>query len=189
MSSIRSRIATTTLATLTVGLAIAALTADTAAASPVQQPTHLANCGNNGIATPCYEKIWSNGNQVKMTYVDLNAAPSSDPTGNFYVVAPQNQNNPQGWVPFLHDHVIGAFSPQVPTRFHAYFVLCSANGISSGGCVPSMTSIPGLGTVPFAKTVNGQKLTSTSTIESPANAGLLTIMDTGGVIIGTVTAD
>jgi hypothetical protein len=189
MSSIRTRIARTTLAVLTVGMAVAALTADTSAASPVQQPTHLANCGNNGIATPCFEKIWSNGDQVKMTYLDLNPAPSADPTRNFYVVAPQNQNNPQGWVPFLHDHVIGDFTAQAVVRYHAYFVLCSADGISSGGCVPSMTSIPGLGTIPFARTVNGQRLTSTSTIESPANAGLLTILDTGGSIIAIVTSD
>jgi len=71
-------------------------------------------------------------------------------------------------------------------HWHGFFVLCSAQGISSGGCVPTMTSIPGLGTVPFAKTVNGQMLTSVEPIESPANAGLLTLFDTGGVFIATI---
>jgi len=52
--------------------------------------------------------------------------------------------------------------------------------------VPTMTSIPGLGTVPFAKTVNGQMLTSVEPIESPANAGLLTLFDTGGVFVATI---
>ena len=52
--------------------------------------------------------------------------------------------------------------------------------------MPAMTSIPGLGTVPFAKTVNGHKLTSTDPIESPENSGLLTIMDTGGLIVATI---
>ena len=92
-------------------------------------------------------------------------------------------------MPFLHDHVIGDVSPEKVVRYHAYFVLCSPLGIASGGCVPSMTSIPGLGTIPFAKSVKGHKLTSASIIESPENAGLLTILDTGGVIVATVAAD
>jgi hypothetical protein len=186
LSSIRDRTATTTLAALAVVLAVAALATDAAAASPVH-PARLVNCGANGVTTPCFEKIWSDGNQIKMTFVDLNPAPSDTPTRNFYVLAPQTRI-PQGTVPFLHDHVIGHVSPQALVRYHGYFVLCSAEGISSGGCVPSMTSIPGLGTIPFAKTVNGHKLTSASIIESPENAGLLTIFDTGGVLIATIAA-
>jgi hypothetical protein len=96
-------------------------------------------------------------------------------------------------VPFLHDHVIGDVQNHGDdrgdnnrVRYHGYFVLCSAQGISSGACVPTATSIPGLGTVPFAKTVNGHRLTSAARIESAANAGLLTLFDTGGVIIATV---
>ena len=49
-----------------------------------------------------------------------------------------------------------------------------------------MTSIPGLGTIPFAKAVNGHKLTSADPIESPENSGLLTIIDTGGEFIATI---
>jgi hypothetical protein len=97
-------------------------------------------------------------------------------------------------VPFLHDHVVGDVPSQNHgddrgndrVRYHAFFVLCSAQGISSGGCVPTMTSIPGVGTIPLAKTVNGQMLTSVDPIESPANSALLTLFDTGGVLIATI---
>ncbi len=96
-------------------------------------------------------------------------------------------------MPFLHDHVIGDVQnhgndgpDNNRVRYHAYFVLCSAQGIASGACVPTMTSIAPSVTLPFAKTVNGHKLTSDDSIESPANSGLLTLFDTGGVFIATV---
>ena len=110
LSSLPDRVATTTLAALTVVLAVDALTVDTAAASPVQ-PAPLVNCGAIGATTPCFEKVWSDDNQVKMTFVDLNPAPSTASVRNFYVLAPQT-HTPQGTVPFLHDHVIGDVSPQ-----------------------------------------------------------------------------
>jgi hypothetical protein len=183
MSSIRTRIATTTVAALTLVLA---------AASPVQA-AGLKNCNDKGATTPCFEKIWSDGAQVKMTFVDLNPKPSNAPTEKFYVMAPQT-GTPQGRVPFLHDHLIGDVSRHSHgddrgnnrVRYHGYFVLCTAQGISSGGCVATMTLIPGLGLMPFAKTVNGHKLTSADPIESPANSGLLTVFDTGGEFIATI---
>jgi hypothetical protein len=49
-----------------------------------------------------------------------------------------------------------------------------------------MTTIPGFGSVPFARTVDGQMLTSGGTIQSAANAGLLSLFDTGGVLVGTI---
>ena len=52
-----------------------------------------------------------------------------------------------------------------------------------------MTEIPGFGTVPFARTVNGQMLTSAQAIESAADAGLLTLIDTGGYLVGTINAN
>src|SRR2546430_15350798 len=119
-----------------------------------------------------------------MTFVDLNPQPSNAPTANFYVTAPQTRT-PQGLVPFLHDHVIGDEPPQ-NHRYHGFFVLCSDKGISSGNCVPTMTSIPGLGTIPLAKTVNGHKLTSVDPIESPKNSALITVADPWGVFIATV---
>lgn len=190
MISIRVRIATLTVATLT--LVLAAVSPVQAAVSPVQA-ARLPNCNDNGAVAPCFEIVWSNGVQLKMRFVNFNPKPSNAPTHNFYVIAPQTGTS-QGRVPFLHDHVIG----DVPSRdhgddrghdrvrYHAFFVLCSALGISSGGCVPTMTSIPGLGTIPLAKTVNGQMLTSVGPIESPANSALLTLFDTGGVLIAII---
>jgi hypothetical protein len=99
VSSIRVRTATT---------AVAALTLVLAAAFPVQA-ARLVNCAAAGATTPCFEKIWSDGKQVKMTFVDLNPAPSAAPTRNFYVMAAQTRT-PQGTVPFVHDHVIGDVS-------------------------------------------------------------------------------
>ncbi len=181
MSSIRVRIATITVAALTLVLA---------AASPVQA-AGLRNCIDTGGLAPCFEMVWANGVQLKMTFTNLNPKPSNAPTDNFYVMAPQT-GTPQGPLPFAHDHVIGDVPPQnhgdYSVLYHGFFVLCSAQGISSGGCVPTPTSIPGLGTLPFATTVNGQPLTSVDPIESPANSGLLTLFDTGGLLIGTINA-
>ena len=182
MSSILVRIATTTVAALTLVMGVA---------SPVQA-AGLPNCNDTGATTPCFEKIWADGAQVRMTFVDLNPTPSNAPTEKFYVMAPQT-GTPQGRVPFLHDHLIGNVSSQHDdrdgrVRYHGFLVLCSAQGISSGGCVPTMTSIPGLGPVPFAKTVNGHKLISADRIESPANSGLLIVFDTRGEFIATITS-
>jgi hypothetical protein len=71
-------------------------------------------------------------------------------------------------------------------RYRAFFVLCSAQGVSSGRCVPTPTSIPGVGTIPLAKTVDGEMLTSVNPIESPARSALLTLFDTGGMLIATI---
>jgi hypothetical protein len=95
----------------------------------------------------------------------------------------------------MHDHVIGNAPHQHhgntrdndSVRYHGFFVLCSVQGISSGGCVPTITSIPGLGTIPLAKTINGQMLTSAKPIESRANSALVTLFDTGGVFVATIT--
>jgi hypothetical protein len=189
-NTIRVRLATITVAALTLVLAVAFPVQ--AAAFPVQTEG-LPNCNDNGAIAPCFEIIWANGVQVKMKFVNFNPKPSNAPTHNFYVIAPQT-GIPQGRVPFLHDHVVGDVQNHGDdrgdnnrVRYHAYFVLCSAQGISSGNCVPTMTSIPPQGTLlPFAKTVNGQPLTSVGPIESAANSGLLTLFDTGGVLIATI---
>jgi hypothetical protein len=189
VGSIRVRIATITVAALT--LVLAGASSVQAAAAPVQ-PAALPNCNNQGAVTPCFEPVWADGVQVRMKFINLSPKPSNAPTVNFYVLAPQT-DTPQGFVPFLHDHVIGDVAsqnqgedPAGRVRYHGFFVLCSAQGLSSGACVSTMTSIPGFGTVPFAKTVNGHKLTSDDSIESAANAGLLTLVDTGGVLIAKV---
>jgi hypothetical protein len=176
VGSIRVRIATITVTALTLVLA---------AAAPVQA-AGLKNCNDIGAATPCFERVWADGDQLKMTFVDLKPTPSNAPTANFYVTAPQKTRTPQGSTPFNHDHVVGDVPPQ-NHRYHGFFVLCSAQGISSGDCLYTMTTIPGLGPpLPLAKKVNGQRLTSVDPIESPKNAGLLTLFDTHGVIIATI---
>jgi hypothetical protein len=181
VGSIRVRIATITIAALTLVLA---------AAVPVQAAS-LPNCNDKDATTPCFELVWADGVQVKMKFVNLNPTPSNAPTVNFYVLAPQT-GTPQGSVPFLHDHVIGDVqnhgddrSHNNRVRYHGFFVLC-APGISSRLCEPTKTSIPGLGDVLLAKTVNGHKLTSDDSIESAANAGLLTLFDTQGVFVATI---
>ncbi len=67
-----------------------------------------------------------------------------------------------------------------------FFVLCSEQGIVSGACVPYWAVIEGVGTLPLATTVNGQRLTSVGPIEAPANAGLITLFDTGATFLGII---
>jgi hypothetical protein len=147
--------------------------------------------GNAADRVACYELVWVNGVQRRMTFANqhFTGATPSDNIGNFYVVAPQT-GTPQGTLPFLHDHVVG----DVPAHnqgtyrvhLHGYFVLCSAPGIASGGCVPTLTTIQGLGTIPLAMSVNGQLLTSVEHIESAVTSGLLMLLDTGGVLVATL---
>ena len=173
------------------GTFVASLTLVTTGVTPVQA-AGLSNCAH-AATTPCFETVWANGAQFKMTFVNLNfPQTTSAPTGKFYVVASQIIGMPQGTVPFLHDHVV----PNTPSQnhgdyqvhLHGFFVLCSAYGISTGTCVPTITAIPGLGTVPFAKTVNGQMLTSVEAIESSANSPSLMLLDTGAVLLATITS-
>ena len=115
-----------------------------------------------GRSGACYELVWVNGVQLRMTFPqqgeEFPGAKPSDKVDNFYVVAPQT-GTPQGTLPFLHDHVVrdvpshnqGAYSVLV----RGFFVLCSAQGIVSGACVPYMAVVEGLGTLPLAMTVNG----------------------------------
>jgi hypothetical protein len=151
--------------------------------------------------TPCFEKVWVDGDQLKMTFIDLTPQPASASDVPFYVVAPQT-GNPQGLVPFLHDHVTDETRSEEARHeesrhvennrdfnlhYHGFFVFCSAQGISSGACVPTMTAFPQV--MPFAKTVNGQMLTSVDRIESAANSGAVILVDTGAVFIASLRAD
>jgi hypothetical protein len=157
-------------------------------AAPRVHAAGLRNCAEMTGRAACYEIVWANGVEVRMTFANLEfaGARSSDNLDNFYVVAPQT-DTPQGPVPFPHDHVVGNVPPQnhgeYSVHWHGFFVLCSAQGIASGSCLPGMTSTP-LG--PLAMTVNGQMLTSVELIESAANSGLLMLVDTGGVFVGTI---
>jgi hypothetical protein len=181
-SATRVRIAATAVAAL--GLVLAA--------APPAGAAGLVNCVELTHRGACYELVWVNGVQVTMTFPQAgNPVPGTPNTtvNNFYVIAPQT-DTPQGTAPFLHDHVVGV-SPAhnhgtFSAFYHGYFVICSAAGIASGGCVPAITSTP-FGTLPLAETVNGQMLTSVDPLEAPANAGLIVLVDTGAVLLGTIS--
>ena len=183
--TIRILIATVALAALALGV-------------PNAPPLHaagLTNCVdlNGRRAGACYELVWANGDQLRMTFANQGeqfaGTIPGDQQDNFYVMAPQT-GTPQGALPFPHDHVVRNVPSQNHGDYsiflHGFFVLCSAEGITSGGCKPTMTAIPGLGTVPLATTVNAIPLTSVEPIESPANAGLLTLLDTGAIFVATI---
>jgi len=179
---------------LVATIAIVALALVLPAAPPVQA-AGLRNCvdvtGSAAGRVACYEAVWVNGVQLRMTFADqqFTGATPTDKLDNFYVLAPQTDTI-QGTLPFPHDHVVGNVPAQnrggYRVHLHGYFVLCSAEGIVSGGCVPTMTTIQGLGTIPLARTVHGQMLTSVEPIESAANSGLFTLVDTGAVIVATI---
>ena len=177
----RVRIATIAVAALAVVLA----------AAPQAQAQGLVNCVEQTHRGACYEFVWVNGVEVRMTFPQAGTPLAHVPNAkvqNFYVIAPQT-DTPQGDIPPIHDHTIQA-APEDPgwTPFmHGYFVICSAEGLASGDCVATFTQFPGDGTLPLAKSVNGEPLTSAATIEAGIDAGLLVAVDTGAVLIGTVS--
>jgi hypothetical protein len=147
------------------------------------------NCVNQTHKGACWEFVWVHGVQVRMTFPQTGTPISHIPNAkvqNFYVIAPQTAT-PQGDIPPIHDHTIQAApGDRGWTPFmHGFFVLCSAQGLTSG-CVATFTKFPGVGTLPLAKSVNGEPLTSAETIEAGIKAGLLVAVDTGAVFLGTV---
>jgi hypothetical protein len=149
------------------------------------------NCVNQTHKGACYEFVWVNGVEVRMTFPQAGNPISPIPNAkvqNFYVIAPQT-DTPQGDIPPIHDHTIQA-APGDPgwTPFmHGYFVVCSAQGLTSGDCAATFTLFPGFGPLPLAQSVNGEPLTSAETIEAAIDAGLLVAFDTGAVFLGTVS--
>jgi hypothetical protein len=183
----RLLIATVSLAA--VGLAFVA--------APAARAAGLRNCvdvtGPQTGRVGCYEDVWADGAQVRMTFSNQGFAGATpkelDP---FYVVAPQT-GTPQGVVPtFMHDHVVRAVPSQnhgsYSVQLQGFFVICTGQGIVSGACVPLWTS-PGGPALPFAGHVNGQPLTSTEAIEAAAAAGHVALINLGptAVIVGAVT--
>ena len=149
------------------------------------------NCLNRTHQGACYELVWVHGVEMRMTFPQAGQPLPHVPNAkvqNFYVIAPQTAT-PQGDIPPIHDHTIQV-APGDPgwTPFmHGYFVICSAEGLTSGDCTATFTQFPGAGNLPLAKSVNGQPLTSAETIEAGIAAGLLVAVDTGAVFIGTVS--
>ena len=148
------------------------------------------NCVNQTHKGACYEFVWVHGVEVRMTFPQAGNPLPHIPNAkvqNFYVIAPQTAT-PQGDIPPIHDHTIQA-APGDPgwTPFmHGFFVICSAEGLTSGDCGATFTEFPGFGILPLAKSVDGEPLTSAETIEAGVDAGLLVVVDTGAVLIGTV---
>ena len=180
------------LATVTIGgLALVGI-----AAAPVGA-AGLRNCvdvtGPQAGRVGCYEDVWADGAQVRMTLSNQSFKGSTPKElAPFYVVAPQ-ADIPQGDVPaFRHDHVVRTVPSQnhgsYSVQLQGFFVICTGEGIVSGACVPLWTS-PGGPALPFAGHVNGQALTSTEAIESAAAAGHVALINLGpgAVIVGAVT--
>ena len=190
------RIQTTTrLFIATMSLAAVALAL---VAAPAVGAAGLRNCvditGPQSGRAGCYEDVWADGVQFRMTFSNTRFTGETpkqlDP---FYVLAPQS-DKPQGAPPntFAHDHVVRAVPNQnsgsYSVQMQGFFVLCSGQGIVSRACVPAWTSLGG-DPMPFAKSVNGQPLTTTEAIESAADAGNLALINLGpgAVIVGAVT--
>ena len=139
----------------------------------------------------CYEPVWVNGRQVVMTFPQAGAPLDKMPSARqqpFYVLAPQT-GTAQGQTPgFFHDHVIatapseGGFTPFM----HGYLVICSPEGISTGACTFNVETPPGGAPLPLTKSVTGYDLTFAADIQAAANAGLVVLVDTGAVFLGTV---
>lgn len=148
------------------------------------------NCVRQTHQGACYEFVWVHGVEVRMTFPQAGTPLPTLPNAkvqNFYVIAPQT-DTPQGDLPANHDHTIQAApGDRGWTPFtHGYFVICSAEAITSGACV-AVSSDFGGGPLPLAKSVRGEPLTSAETIEAGIGAGLLVAVDTGAVFIGTVS--
>lgn len=178
-------------------LAIAGLAVMGGGAAGSAQAGGLRNCTAIGASFPrsgCWEDVWAGGAEYRMTFATgcCTQFKGHVPDGldNFYVIAPQDDPPQSLAASFRHDHVVRDIPAQnhgtYSTRLHGFFVLCSAAGIASGACVFELNSpAPGL-TLPFARTVNGQALTSVEPLEAAVDAGLITLVDTGAVIIGTI---
>jgi hypothetical protein len=170
-------------------------------AAPAALAAGLRNCVDVPVAQSgrvgCWEDVWADGAQVRMTFSNttFRGATPKDLDG-FYVVGPQT-DAPQGAPPntFAHDHVVRDVPAQnhgnYSVKLQGFFVLCSGEGIVSGACVPTWTSIGGPDPLPFATTINGQPLTSTDAIESASADGLVALINLGpgAVIVGTISGN
>jgi hypothetical protein len=171
-------------------LAVVAPVASSADAAGLRNCTELT--GHDVDQVGCYELVWVDGVEVRMTFanVQFRGNVPSDKLGVFYVIGPQDDTPQSEEATFVHDHTVGGTPRQNHGTYsvvlRTFFVLCSAEGIASGACVPTFSPLP-TGVIPLATTVNGQPLTSVEVIEAAAGAGLVTLLDTGQPIVGTVS--
>lgn len=193
MPSIRIRTAAATVAGA-LGLAVMA---GSLVAAPAADAAGLRNCvdigGRQLGRVGCYENVWADGAQVRMTFPNQHYTGAKDADIDpFYVVAPQTAE-PQGpMAGFPHDHVVTGVPKKnggtYTTHVQGFFVLCSGQGLVSGACEAAWTS-PGGDPLPFAVRVDGDALTSTEAIETAAADGDLVLVNLGpdAVMVATVT--
>ena len=182
---------TSTLAMIVAGAALAV------AAAPHVSAAGLRNCvdltGRDANRVGCYELVWVDGAEVRMTFANtqFRGEVPGDGLGVFYVTAPQDDTPQSEEAAFAHDHTVGGVprknSGTYSVRLPTFFAPCSPAGTRTGACVPGVTTLPGLGDLPLAATVAGRPLTAAGVIEAAADAGHVTLMDTGQVIVGTVS--
>jgi hypothetical protein len=142
--------------------------------------------GHSAERIACQEPVWVDGSQVRMTFfagaTGFPGGTPSDQLARLYLVAPQT-DRAQETVPFPHDHVVRNVPRQnggtYSVLLRGFFVFCA-----SAACAPGTTQTP-FG-IPFAMTVNGLPLRSADAIESAAAAGLITLFDAGGTVVGTI---
>ena len=186
-----------TVRLLVAAIAVAGLVLGAVPTAGSVQAAGLTNCTEMSTSKPrsgCWEDVWVGGAEHRMVFATGWGTQFKghvpDDLDAFYVIAPQDDPPQSLNASFRHDHVVRDTPPQnhgdYSTRLHGFFVLCSELGIASGACVFEMNSpAPGF-TLPFAKTVNGQALTSVEPIEAAVETGLITLVDTGAVIVGTI---
>ena len=104
---------------------------------------------------------------------------TATPAGQTASPTPQTAT-PQGALPFQHDHTV---TDTNSTKLRGFLVFCSEAGIASGSCETATPNFP------LARRVNGQPLKSAEAIESAANSGLVTLLDTGATFIATITSN
>lgn len=182
---------------LIASVAVAGMALIAVGAAGSTQAAGLRNCteiSGGWLRSGCWEDVWSGGAEYRMTFATgcCSQFTGKGPEGldAFYVMAPQDDTPQSLAASFRHDHVVRDIQPRnrgdYSVLLRGYFVLCSASGIASGACVFEMNSpAPGL-TLPFAKTVNGQALTSVEPLEAAVEAGSLALVDTGAVIVGSI---
>ena len=143
----------------------------------------------------CYEEVWVDGEQVRMTFSNVTFS-GRTPKGldPFYVLAPQT-DTPQGMPPatFGHDHVVraapGGNHGSYSTKLQGYFVFCSGQGLATGACIATWTSLGGRtrSRSPPPSTATRSRLPRA--IEAAADAGLVALVNLGptAVIVGTIS--
>jgi hypothetical protein len=184
----------------TTRILLATMAAALALVLPAAAPAHAAgprNCteltGRDIDRVGCWELVWVDDVEYRMTFanVQFKGKVPSDRLGNFYVIGPQDDTPQSEDATFVHDHTVAGTPQQNHGSYRVHlrgiFVLCSAAGLESGACVATLSPLEGLGTLPLATTVNGQMLTSVEAIEAAAEAGLVTLLDTGAVLVGTIS--